>query len=80
MLAKPKNRKKGKPSFRQRLLNKINALPKKQREKALMELELHEYCKTRERQHTVLIRDIPHPLMVVKRDYYSGSNWRMSDG
>jgi len=53
---------------------------KKQREKALMELELHEYCKTRERQHTVLIRDIPHPLMVVKRDYYSGSNWRMSDG
>ena len=44
MLTKPRKRKKGKPSFRQRLLNKINALPKEQREIALLELELHEYC------------------------------------
>ncbi len=77
MKHKKKNRIK-KPSFRQRLLNKINSLPGSQRGKALMELEAHEYCKTREQQHTVLIRDIPHPLMIVKRDY-SGNNWRMSN-
>jgi hypothetical protein len=78
MLAKPKNRKKRKPSFHQRLLNKINALPKEQKETALLKLELHEYCKARDKQHTTLIRDIPHPLMITERDYYSGRGWCMS--
>ncbi len=79
MLAKPKNRKKGKPSFRQRLLNKINALPKEQKKRALMEFELHEYCKAKEKQHTVLIRDMPHPLIVLDGDRYSRSgSWYMS--
>lgn len=79
MLTKPRKRKKGKPSFRQRLLNKINALPEEQKKKALLELELHDYFGSREDWHTIMIRDIPHPLIIVERDYYSGNNWRMSN-
>jgi hypothetical protein len=79
MLTKPRKRKKGKHNFCQRLLNKINALPKEQKKRALMELELHEYCKEKEIQHTVLIRDMPHPLIVLDGDRYSRSgSWYMS--
>ena len=46
-------------TFRGRILEKINSLPNEQREKALRDFELHEYCASKEGQHTILIRDIP---------------------
>jgi|LFRM01.1.fsa_nt_gb hypothetical protein len=70
--------KKVKLSFRKRLLEKIYALPDEQREKALRDFELHEYCASKEGQHTILIRDIPHPLIVLEGDRYSRSGkWYM---
>ncbi len=65
-------------SWRARILDKINSLPKEKREKALRELELHDYCCSKEEQHTVLIRDIPNKLMVLDGDRYSRSGpWYM---
>ena len=65
-------------TFRGRILEKINSLPNEQREKALRDFELHEYCASKEGQHTILIRDIPHPLMALDGDRYSRSGkWYM---
>ena len=65
-------------TFRGRILEKINSLPNEQREKALRDFELHEYCASKEGQHTILIRDIPHPLIVLDGDRYSRSGeWYM---
>ena len=65
-------------TFRGRILEKINSLPNGQREKALRDFELHEYCASKEGQHTILIRDIPHPLIVLEGDRYSRSGkWYM---
>lgn len=70
--------KKKRQTFRQRFLNKINALPPEKRKKALLELEVHNYCKFNEDKHILLINDTPHPLMTLDGDRYSRSgNWYM---
>ena len=50
---------------KEKILAKLNALPDGVRENALREFELHEYTARNERKHTAMIRDIPHPEMVV---------------
>jgi len=50
---------------KERIIEKLNALPDGVREKALQEFELHEYTARNERKHTSMIRDIPHPEMAV---------------
>ena len=47
------------------VLEKIMKLPEDKRRKALLALEVDEYCNRRFNDHTVLIRDIPHPAMAL---------------
>lgn len=56
---------------REKILEKLNALPEPQRSKALREFEVHEYCAANERKHNCLIEDIPHPDMAVD----DNGNW-----
>ena len=51
--------------WRERILEKINALPEPQKTKALQDFEIHEYCTRKERRHNCLIEDVPHPVMAV---------------
>lgn len=57
--------------YREKILEKLNALPEPQRTKALCAFEVHEYCIANERKHNCLIEDIPHPAMAVDGD----GNW-----
>lgn len=66
-------KKKKRLSFRDRILKKINFLPEEEKRQALMELEVHEYCSSRSDNHTVSIRDIPHPLMKLNEN----GDWAM---
>ncbi len=47
------------------ILEKINSLPQELKNKALIEFGLHEYYSRNEYKHNCMIRDIPHPEMVV---------------
>lgn len=67
-------RKKGeKKTWRDKILEKINSLPAEKRKKALLEFEVHEYCFGKSDNHTILIRDIPHPLIKLKKN----GDWAM---
>ena len=57
--------------WRDRILEKINALPEPGRTEALREFEVHEYCARNGKKHNCLIEDIPHPDMAIDVD----GNW-----
>jgi hypothetical protein len=65
-------------TFREKVMDKIYSLPDEQRDSALSDFNVHEYFSSKENQHATLIKDRPHPLMVLDGDRYSRSGqWFM---